>query len=56
MKELLTSDIYQIRSSYMLDDRFLRPEYQKMYPREWENVISVRRENVRKQLDIFWKN
>ena len=40
----------------LLDDRFLRPEYQKMYPREWENVISVRRENVRKQLDIFWKN
>ncbi len=39
----------------LLDDRFLRPEIQGMFPREWSEYVRVTRKNVRECLERFWK-
>ena len=39
----------------LLDDRFLREEYRRLYPREWKNINTVRKENVGSRLAAFWK-
>ena len=39
----------------LLDDRFLREEYRRLYPREWKNINTVRKENVGSYLAAFWK-
>lgn len=38
----------------LLDDRFLRPEYQGLFPREWEDYQMITRFDVRQHLDEFW--
>lgn len=39
----------------LLDDRFLREEYRRLYPREWKNINTVRKENVGSHLAAFWQ-
>ena len=39
----------------LLDDRFLRREYQEMFPREWWPYQIVNRENVGKAIEDFWR-
>jgi Rad3-related DNA helicase len=38
----------------LLDDRFLRPELQAMFPREWNRYVLVNRHNVSGWLEKFW--
>ena len=38
----------------LLDDRFLRPEYTALFPREWESYTVVDRYNVAWALEAFW--
>ena len=38
----------------LLDDRFLKPDYQALFPREWESFAVVNRRNVRQALEDFW--
>ena len=38
----------------LLDDRFLKPDYQALFPREWETFAVVNRRNVRRALEDFW--
>lgn len=38
----------------LLDDRFLRRDYQELFPKEWEDFKIVTMKNVRGQLDQFW--
>lgn len=38
----------------LLDDRFLRPEVQAMFPREWSEYGAVTRRNVAGWLERFW--
>ncbi len=38
----------------LLDDRFLRPEYTALFPREWESYTVVNRYNVSRALADFW--
>ena len=33
----------------LLDDRFLKPDYQALFPREWETFAVVNRRNVRRE-------
>lgn len=40
----------------LLDDRFLTPEYEKLFPREWNEVYPATKENFNKILTDFWKN
>ncbi len=39
----------------LLDERFLQYDYQKMFPREWENYEICNKETVQSQLEEFWK-
>lgn len=39
----------------LLDERFLSPSYEKMFPREWEKYERVSLENVEKKVEDFWK-
>ena len=39
----------------LLDERFLRQEYQALFPREWEGFQRVRLGQVRKVLEQFWR-
>ena len=39
----------------LLDDRFLRPEVQEMFPREWSEYGMVTRKTVSGWLDQFWQ-
>lgn len=39
----------------LLDDRFLRPEVQELFPREWEAYGGVTRRSVAGWLEHFWK-
>ena len=39
----------------LLDERFLRQEYQALFPREWEGFQRVRLGQVRKALEQFWE-
>ena len=38
----------------LLDDRFLRPEYTALFPREWGSYTVVNRYNVSQALQAFW--
>lgn len=38
----------------LLDDRFLREEYQTLFPREWWPYQVVNRNNVRQTIEAFW--
>ncbi len=38
----------------LLDDRFLRRDYLELFPREWEHVQRVNRQNVGQCLKDFW--
>ncbi len=38
----------------LLDDRFLRKEYQALFPREWNLYQAVNRENVAEAISHFW--
>ena len=40
----------------LLDERFLRVEYQGLFPREWEQRSICRLENLSGYLEKFWKN
>ncbi|MEQ2562887.1 ATP-dependent DNA helicase [Ventrimonas sp. CLA-AP-H27] len=40
----------------LLDDRFLRPEIQELFPREWSEYGLVTRETVGGWLKHFWEN
>lgn len=39
----------------LLDDRFLRPEYVALFPREWGTYTVVNRYNVSQAVDGFWR-
>lgn len=39
----------------LLDDRFLSPEYQALFPREWDEYYPVQLGNAGQVLDQFWK-
>lgn len=39
----------------LLDSRFLRMQYQEMFPREWKKVQTCRLENLTERLEEFWK-
>lgn len=39
----------------LLDDRFLTTEYKALYPREWDNVITVTKDSVGSEVTAFWK-
>ncbi len=39
----------------LLDDRFLRPQVQELFPREWSEYGIVTRQNVGGWLEHFWK-
>ena len=38
----------------LLDDRFLQPEYEMLFPREWETYTVVSLNNVSRALEDFW--
>lgn len=38
----------------LLDERFLQPAYQKMFPREWEEFEIVTLESVGHRVERFW--
>jgi Rad3-related DNA helicase len=38
----------------LLDDRFLKDEYIRLYPREWEKVYPVTLQNVSETISEFW--
>lgn len=39
----------------LLDERFLRPDYQALFPREWDEYYEVRRNNVGDVVKDFWR-
>ncbi|MBQ8591980.1 MAG: ATP-dependent DNA helicase [Lachnospiraceae bacterium] len=38
----------------LLDDRFLQPAYQKMFPREWDNYEVVTTDRIARRVERFW--
>jgi DNA excision repair protein ERCC-2 len=38
----------------LLDERFLRPDYQALFPREWDGYYEIRRNNVGDVVKDFW--
>ena len=40
----------------LLDERFLKPDYQELFPREWSEYGVVRQGNVREWMERFWQN
>lgn len=39
----------------LLDERFLKPDYQALFPREWDSFYKVRLKNVGEIVREFWK-
>ena len=39
----------------LLDERFLKPDYQELFPREWSEYGVVRQGNVREWMERFWE-
>lgn len=39
----------------LLDDRFLRRDYQQMFPKEWEDSKAVSLKNLKERLTEFWR-
>lgn len=40
----------------LLDERFMKPEYQELFPREWDRYAPVTIKNVEEWLKHFWQN
>ena len=40
----------------LLDERFLKPDYQELFPREWNEYGIVRQADVREWMSRFWQN
>lgn len=40
----------------LLDDRFLQPGYQKMFPREWEHFEIVSKNDISEKISSFWEH
>ena len=40
---------------FLLDDRFLEEQYQKVFPREWESIYCCKVQNAAETVDAFWK-
>ena len=40
----------------LLDDRFLHSSYRSLFPREWNNYITVDRTNVQEEILDFWND
>lgn len=38
----------------LLDDRFLREDYQNLFPREWNHFVTVRQDGFEEPLSKFW--
>ncbi len=38
----------------LLDDRFLREDYQNLFPREWNHFVTVREGGLEEALERFW--
>ncbi|MBQ9121909.1 MAG: ATP-dependent DNA helicase [Lachnospiraceae bacterium] len=38
----------------LLDERFLQPSYQRMFPREWMNFETVNLQTISKRVERFW--
>ena len=38
----------------LLDDRFMREDYQKLFPREWTKYAAVREDGFGEPLSMFW--
>ena len=38
----------------LLDDRFLREDYQNLFPREWNHFVTVQANSVHEPLSMFW--
>lgn len=38
----------------LLDDRFMREDYQNLFPREWNRYVTVRENSVHEPLAMFW--
>ena len=38
----------------LLDDRFLRNDYQRLFPREWNHFVTVREDGFQESLVKFW--
>ena len=38
----------------LLDERFLQPAYQRLFPREWETFEIVSVDTVAKRVERFW--
>ena len=39
----------------LLDERFLRPDYRRLFPREWSDVRMLRTEEIGPAIREFWK-
>ncbi|MDO5418177.1 MAG: helicase C-terminal domain-containing protein, partial [Lachnospiraceae bacterium] len=39
----------------LLDDRFLKPDYQALFPREWNDCRPVTLQTVGREVEAFWK-
>ena len=42
-------------SILLLDERFMRPNYQELFPREWNHFRITNRYNVKKTIEEFWE-
>ena len=40
----------------LLDDRFMKEDYQTLFPREWETITIVNRRNVSQAVADFWES
>ena len=40
----------------LLDERFLQSEYQRLFPKEWENYKICDKDSLSEQLKAFWEN
>ena len=40
----------------LMDDRFLRYDYRRLFPREWASFKKVNLKNAGKEITLFWKN
>jgi Rad3-related DNA helicase len=38
----------------LLDERFLTPAYQKLFPREWQNCEKVTVDHIGHRVERFW--
>lgn len=41
---------------FLLDERFLRRQYQEVFPREWSGIKNVRISQTAEEVEIFWRD